>query len=122
VTLAKDGPRDGQTWEREYVITLEPPNGTGEKYAAVQKYACKKIDRTTATIGLTTTLKSLPMATADQVPLLEMQPEGDIAFDMITGCLHSAHLHIEKELKDHQGEGSSYRFQSTYTEEQVPNN
>ena len=28
---------------------------------------------------------------------------------------------IEKELKGHQGEGSSYRFQSTYTEEYLAN-
>src|SRR5579871_445393 len=29
----------GQTWARDYQITLEPPQGTGEKFADVQRYS-----------------------------------------------------------------------------------
>ena len=36
--------RPGLAWQREYKITLSPPLGTGEKYDAVQKYACKSVD------------------------------------------------------------------------------
>jgi hypothetical protein len=53
------------------------------------------------------------------VPLLQMQPEGEVAFDIKEGRLRRASLRIEKELKGQQGEGSSYRFQSTYMEEFV---
>ena len=52
-------------------------------------------------------------------PLLQMQPEGQVIFDTKEGRLRQATLRIEKELKGHQGEGSSYHFQSTYTEEYV---
>ena len=57
------------------------------------------------------------MAQADQEPLLQWQPEGEVVFDLQRGRLHSARLTINKELKNHQGEGSSYKFQSTYVEQ-----
>src|SRR5262249_20617698 len=114
-------PIAGQTWERGYRITLEPPQGTGEKYDAMQRYECKHIADGVATVAVTTLLKTMPESLLDRVPLLQMQPEGEIQFDVQNGRLQSAHLRIEQELTGHQGEGSSYRFQSTYTEEYVGN-
>ena len=119
VTLAEDGLKAGQQWEREYKITLEPPQGTGDKYDAVQTYACKALSDTTATMTLSSALKAIPESVLDRVPLLQLQPEGEVVFDMQAGRLQSASLHIEKELKGHQGEGSSYKFQSTYSEKYV---
>ena len=52
-------------------------------------------------------------------PRKPMQPEGEVVFDTQNGRLSSASLKIEKELLGHQGEGSSYKFQSTYTEKLV---
>ncbi len=63
----------------------------------------------------------MPESLLDRVPLLQLQPEGEVVFDFKEGRLSRASLHIEKELKGHQGEGSSYRFQSTYTEEFIGN-
>lgn len=111
----------GQSWERSYAITLEPPQGTGEKFPAAQKYTCKKIDGTRAILGLSTTLKGQPEALADRIPLLQMQPEGELVFDTQSGCLVSVHFVVDKELMGHQGEGSSYRFRSVYTEELTGN-
>jgi hypothetical protein len=119
LTLPEEAVQAGGGWERAYAITLEPPVGTGEKYQAVQKYACKKAEDGVLTLGLTTELKTKPDALADQEPLLEKQTEGEIVFDATTGRLRSARLTVEKELKDHQGEGSSYKIQSTYVEQQV---
>ena len=107
----------GMAWERTYQVTLEPPQGTGDKFDAVQKYTCQKIDGAAVTISLTTTIKNLPTSPLDQVPLLEMQPEGEVVFDAVSGRLYSARLRIDKELKGLQGEGSSYHFQSTYSEQ-----
>ncbi len=117
--LPDNSPQANQSWERAYKLTLDPPQGTGDKYDAVQKYTCKAIGAGTATITLTTTLKTMPESQLDRVPLLQLQPEGTIVFDTKEGLLRSANLRIDKELKGHQGEGSSYRFQSTYTEEYV---
>jgi hypothetical protein len=113
--LPPDGLKPGQAWERSYPITLGPPHGTGEKYVAVQRYACKGVTNGLAAIGLTTEMKTQPEAAGDRVPLLEMQPEGEMVFDLQAGRLHSAALRVDKELKGHDGEGSSYHFQSTYT-------
>ena len=115
-------PSAGEAWQRSYRITLEPPQGTGEKYDAMQQYQCKSIEAGAATIVLTTTVKNLPEAVADQIPLLQLQPQGEIVFDVRAGHMRSVRWQIDKELKGHQGEGSSYRFKSTYTEEYVAGN
>jgi hypothetical protein len=116
ITLSGGDMKAGDSWARAYNITLEPPQGTGEKYEAVQNYRCNSVTQNLATIAFTSTLKSMPESILDRVPLLQLQPEGEVVFDLQAGRLHSASLHIDKELKGHQGEGSSYKFQSTYVE------
>jgi hypothetical protein len=117
--LPADGMKAGQGWERAYQITLEPPQGTGEKYPAVQRYVCKGIAENLATVAMTTEVKATPSAQEDQVPLWQMQPEGEMVFDVQAGRMQKVTLHIDKEAKGTQGEGSSTRFESTYTEEYV---
>jgi hypothetical protein len=112
-------PKAGQAWQRSYQMTLAPPQGAGEKFDAVQKYVCKEIKEGKATIGLTTVIKHLPESLLDQVPLMQMQPAGEVVYDIPAGRMESARLKIDKELKDHQGKGSSYRFQSLYSERLV---
>ena len=109
--------KEAQTWERSFAITLAPPQGAGERYKASQKYRCKSVSAETATIAVTTAIQDLPDDPLDQVPLLQLQPEGEVVFDLKKGCMRSARLTIEKALKDHQGDGSIYRFRSVYTEE-----
>jgi hypothetical protein len=113
--------RAGQYWERNYKVTLEPPQGTGEKYDAVQRYTCKEVTATSATLLVSTTLKTVPESLLDRVPLLQLQPEGEVVFDAQPGLMRSARLVIDKELKNHQGEGTSYRFQRTCIEEYIGN-
>jgi hypothetical protein len=112
-------PQVGQTWHRDYQITLAPPQGAGEKFQTVQKYECKAVRDGKAVIGLTTQVKNPPESLLDQVPLLQSQPEGEVVFDVRAGRLDRATLKIDKELKDHQGKGSSYHFESLYTEQFV---
>jgi hypothetical protein len=119
ITLAADVVQSGQFWDRAYSITLEPPQGTGEKYEASQRYVCASLSNAKAVLAMATAIKAPPSAPADQVPLLQLQPEGQVVFDVQAGRLHSAQLTIDKELKGHQGEGSSYRLLSTYTEQYV---
>jgi hypothetical protein len=109
--------KPGTAWERAYQITLEPPQGTGEKYAAIQRYRCTAADSNLVTLALTTELKALPEAPGDRVPLAQSQPAGEVVFDVRAGRLHSASLKVDQEVKGHQGEGSSYHFQSSYTEQ-----
>jgi hypothetical protein len=105
----------GQSWERSYKITLAPPLGTGEKHDAVQRYTCKAVAGNLATVTLVTELKSPPKVPADGVPLWQVTPHGEVVFDLKAGRLHSARLTIDRELKDHLGEGSHTKFQSTLT-------
>jgi len=121
ITLPEKAVSAGGSWERNYQVTMEPPQGTGEKYDAVQRYVAKAVAGNDVTVSLTTTMKTQPEAAADQIPLLQLQPEGEVVFDAATGRLKSAALKIDKEIKNHQGEGSSYRFQSTYVEQLAEN-
>jgi hypothetical protein len=113
VLLPAAGLEVGKGWDRAFAITLAPPLGTGEKYDAVQSFACKSIADGKATLSLTTALKTAPKAPADAIPLWQMMPEGEVVFDVTAGRLHSAKLGISKELKGHQGEGSACKFTST---------
>jgi hypothetical protein len=117
--LPSGGVKPGASWERAYQITLVPPQGTGEKYAAEQRYRCTAVTGSLATISFTTQLKSPPEAAADKVPLLQSQPTGEVVFDLRAGRLQSATLKVDQEVKGHQGEGSIYHFQSTYNEQYV---
>jgi hypothetical protein len=114
-------PQVGQTWQRPFSVTLDPPEGTGEKYDAIQTYTMKKVEGAAATVAFTTAFKSLPKAAADQMPLLQFQPAGEVVFDTQAGRVQSVRLEVSNELKDHQGEGSSYSFKRTYTEQLVGN-
>ena len=109
----------GASWERKYKITLEPPQGTGEKYDAKQTYSCKSVTGDSATVAFTTAVLNPPESVADQRPLLPMQTEGEVVFDVGAGVMKNAKVTINKELKNYQGEGSSYRLQSNYTEDYV---
>ncbi len=106
------------SWQRAYQVTLEPPQGTGEKYSATQKYSVKSQDGGKLIIGFSTEVP-LPAAVADQIPLLQWQPQGEIVFDTQTGATRSVRFNIDKELKGQQGPGSTYRFQTVYQEEMV---
>jgi hypothetical protein len=121
LTLPAIAPVVGQAWERTYHITLEPPQGTGEQYDALQKYVCQGMTGGLATVALTTEIKTLPANLLDRVPLLQRQVDGQVVFDVNHGRLHQARLRIDKILEGHQGPGSSYRFESLYTETYLPN-
>jgi hypothetical protein len=105
-------------WERNYEITLDPPHGRGEKFAARQQFVIQSINEKMAKVALTTALKNPPQP-ADEAPLLQALPEGEVVFDVEAGLLQTARLKIDKELQGHQGPGSSYHFQSAYAEEYV---
>ncbi len=119
VVLPSGTPAANQAWERSYKITLAPPQGTGDAYDTTQKYLCKSFAGGVAAIAMTTTLKAMPESLLDRVPLLQLLPEGEIAFDAQNGRLLHARLKVEKELTGQQGQGSSYRFQSSYAEDLV---
>ncbi|MFN4260450.1 MAG: hypothetical protein ACK4RK_14245 [Gemmataceae bacterium] len=122
LTLPDAAPSAGQKWQRVYDITLEPPDGTGEKIAARQFYECQKVTDQQATIRLTTSIPQPPESVADRVPLLQYQPQGELTFDVRTGILRQAVLTIDESLPGFQGEGSNYHFRSTYKEVYVGDN
>jgi hypothetical protein len=119
LVLPGTGVKPGTSWERPYKITQEPPLGTGEKYDAVQRYSCARVEGSAVVVSLSTEMKTQPDSIADRVPLLQLQPEGVVVFDAGTGRLHSAQLRVKKELKGHLGAGSTYTFTSTYNQQLV---
>jgi hypothetical protein len=106
----------GQIWRRPYTLVMEPPHGTGEKYQAEQRYECKKIEADKAFLAVSTQFKTMPDNTMDRLPLLQKEVQGDLVFDLKAGKLTSVQFATDKTIENHQGKGSSYRFQSQYTE------
>jgi hypothetical protein len=120
ITLPDDAAKEGEAWERNYTIQLDPPHGTGEKYQATQKYQLKPAVKGFMVVALTTAIKDPPSGGAEQVPLLPLIPQGDVYFHPETGLYYAARLKVQKELTNHQGDGSKYVFASTYAEDYVP--
>lgn len=118
-TLPGTAIKVGDRWDRTLSIQLDPPFGTGEKHEATQTFSLLEPRSGLATIGITVALKSPPAITAEQIPLLPHLGEGMIFFNEAKGQYHAARLKVEKELKNHQGEGSSYSFSSTYVEDLI---
>ncbi|MSR30034.1 MAG: hypothetical protein EXR99_00875 [Gemmataceae bacterium] len=103
-------------WVRDFTITLDPPQGTGEKFETTQRFECTDLQNQLTTIKITTQLKAAPANEADWIPLLPFLPEGEAVLDTQAGILKEAVLKTDRTIKGHQGEGSSYRFHSVFRE------
>ena len=121
ITLPAEGIAPGGVWRRQYAVTLDPPLGTGEKYPAWQEYQCKGINGGLVTVAFKTNLNSMPDDKGDQAKVLQFLPEGEVLFDVQACCLRRARLNVNREMKGHQGDDSSYRIESNYVEEYVGN-
>lgn len=117
LVLPAAAPKEGQAWLRNYNVKLEPPHGTGEKYKAQQTYTCARIAGGIATVGVATEFKTLPDSVQERLPLLQNEAQGQALFDINTGRLQRVQFSIDRTVQNHQGEGSSYHFISTYVEE-----
>ena len=108
-----------QAWVRPFTLKLEPPLGNGEKHDFEQKISCAKIAAGKAQLAVTIQLKAPPESAAAQVPLLQKQMQGQVVFDLERGLMLRAELAVDRTVEGHQGNGSSYRFASSYLEEYV---
>ncbi len=106
----------GAQWTRAYSLTLDPPQGTGEKVPATQSYICKSVTPTLLTVTVATSLKTPPATAAERLPLLQFLPQGELIFDVLAGRLQSTTWRIDRDEKGQQGEDSSYHLSSTYNE------
>ena len=93
-----------------------PPLGTGEKFEATQKATFRGMKDDFAILGVVTALKT-PVDDAALMPAIApMLWEGDVYINAKTGQYHGAKLAIKKEIANHQGEGTKFRYTSDYTE------
>jgi hypothetical protein len=61
-------------------------------------------------------LKKNPENIADQLPLLPFLVEGEVTLDAEKGVMTESIMKVDKTLKGHQGENSSYRMYSLFKE------
>jgi hypothetical protein len=109
----------GQAWVRPFTITLDPPLGVGEKYQAEQRVRLAKIEGGKAFVDLATTIKNPPETAAEKVPLIQKEMQGQLLFDIGRGRVDAVRLAVDKTIENHQGQNSSYRFASTFSEQLV---
>ncbi|MCI0456230.1 MAG: hypothetical protein L0Z62_04520 [Gemmataceae bacterium] len=110
-------PAPGQAWARTYKIALDSAEGKSEQADVTQRYTCAKIEASGAHLTVKTEFSKLPEGAQERLPLLQKMPEGEVVFDVANGRLQSAQLRIDQTVQGHQGEGSRYRFQSSYSEQ-----
>ena len=110
---------EGVSWQRFLDVTLDPPLGTGERHAATQEWNCTKMADGKATITLKTSFPKLPETVQERIPLVQKETQGEVVFDVAAGRVSAVRLTVDRSLLNHQGEGSSYRYESTYVEDLV---
>jgi hypothetical protein len=119
LVLPEAAPAANATWDRPFAVKLEPPHGTGESYDFVQKYTNKGEKDGLLIVGVETSLKAPPKAVSEQVPLVPMLWTGEVYFNTAAGKYHAARLKAKAELVNHQGEGTKFVYESTYSEDAV---
>jgi hypothetical protein len=119
VHLPEQAPAANATWDRAFVIKLDPPLGTGEKYDAAQTYTFKGMNGQYAVIGVATALKAAPATPAEMQPLASWLWDGDVFIDTKSNHYYGAKLKAKKEIANHQGDGTKFVFESEYTEAAV---
>lgn len=117
LTLPNALPEAGKTWDRPFAVKLDPPAGTGESYDFVQKYTSKGTKDGYLIVGVGTALKAAPKTTGEQVPLVPMLWAGEVYFNTAAGKYQAARLTAKAELVNHQGEGTKFVYESTYSED-----
>ena len=110
-----DSKAAGQTWHRQFKLALDPTLGAGEKFEAERRFECKKIEAGKATLGIATHFKTMPDNVRERLSLMQNDVQGELVFDLSGGRLLSAQLSTDKTIENHNGEGSSYQFQSQYS-------
>lgn len=116
LTLPDTMPAINGTWDRAFTIKLDPPNGTGEKYDATQTYTLKGENMGYAVIGVATALKLPPKDPAEMPPLVPYLWDGEVYVQRTTNRYAGARLSVKKEITNHQGTGSKFTYETTYTE------
>jgi hypothetical protein len=112
-------PQEGQSWSRPFAIA--DPAGSDDKVQFAQKFVCGKIAEGKATLQISNELKSEPKTASDRIPLLQRETNGEATFDTARGVMLAVQLAVDKKVENHQGAGTSYRYQSTFVEQLVPN-
>jgi hypothetical protein len=119
LVLPEAAPAANATWDRPFAVKLDPPHGTGESYDFVAKYTSKGGKDSLLIVGVETALKAPPKNASEQIPLVPMLWTGEVYFNTAVGKYHAARLKAKSELANHQGEGTKFVYESTYTEDAV---
>jgi hypothetical protein len=119
LVLPEAAPGANATWDRPFAVKLEPPHGTGESYDFVQKFTSKGEKDGLLIVGVETALKAPPKTVSEQVPLVPMLWTGEVYFNTAAGKYHASRLKAKAELANHQGEGTKFVYESTYSEDVV---
>ena len=117
LALPESRPAAGGTWDRPFVIKLDPPLGTGETYDAAQTYTLKGEADGVLTVGVATALTAAPKDPAEMPALVPLLWAGEAYFDRAGGRYAGAKLAVKQEVAGHQGEGTKFVYESQYTEE-----
>ncbi len=119
LVLPDAAPAANATWDRPFAVKLDPPHGTGESYDFTQKYTSKGEKDGLLIVGVETALKAPPKSVGEQVPLVPMLWTGDVYFNVAAGKYHASRLKAKAELVNHQGEGTKFVYESTYSEDAI---
>jgi hypothetical protein len=109
---------DAKNWQRACTIQIDPPQGLGDRYGLLQSFSNEGISKDgLARLTLKTALKETLQEDSEKAPLLPFLWEGFAKVSQTNGRIIEVDFNIGQAIKNHQGNGSSYRYDATYKEE-----
>jgi hypothetical protein len=116
IVLPDEAPAKDAKWSRAIKIPLPPPIGTGEEYDATQQMTYLGVKDEASVIGFQTELKQEPSDVAMIPALAPMLWQGHLFFDAKLGRYKGAKLNSQKEVNNHRGENTLFKYNSEYVE------
>ncbi|MBY0589333.1 hypothetical protein K2X85_19330 [bacterium] len=119
VTVPADRlPTAGTTWRRDFPITIEPPLASPPRtLRGVQNCTVSESNSNKLVIDVECKLIDEVKEPKLMVPVVQFLPKGTVVLDPKAGRMVSAQMKTQEVVKNFQGEGSTYTFSSTYSEE-----
>ena len=106
----------GTPWTRTITLTLDPPQGAGEKVELAQTYTLKGTSQGVWVIGVTTAPASESKDPAIRLAVAPVLWAGDVYFDPATGRYAGCRLEVKREVADFAGPGTAFRYESKLVE------
>jgi hypothetical protein len=99
----------GETWDEEFNIQVELPNGKSKSLKTRRHHKLTQVENNTATIDVAYQILS-PVDPVEEAQLIERLMKGQVQFNLATGRITGQQMEIDKKILGFAGPTSSLQY------------